>query len=940
MRFENYLNDNLNSEFKDVKNGNSSYNCGEIAIDYSKFKENHTKYKARVSNEEKKFDSLVSEINVNRLKKLEEERRKAKEQREKEEYEKAHAEQIRVDKLIKYNKRKQRTSKFVRILAVLLLVSAFVLYIVYSFKNYSFVEHFGTVGFVWSLIGAGLVVLGLSIFTLAANHNFSRSYEPIQKNQVLFKGRKKANFFAILSLIAVATIAYVFIITKIGIDNLPYTIFDERVTALLSSSNKLDYNENDKTIMLLYDSYMSFSNTEKNKLKEKSNFEKYITGYNTYKVELVKEHLNAITVENANELLISTIQEYDALVYDQKNMITSDMTSKYNKYLVPYKQVVLISDVYDNILVKYDLVEDVRNKYTALASADKEYVYNSYLMDEFELVYVSLGNLNFNLLEDGTYSVVAKSSFNAESLKIPRYYRSKLVTKIESLKDCTSLQKLIIPSTVIEIEVGALKGCSNITELEIPYVGVSLNPQYNYNCLFGAIFGREDYDGSTTVKGYYNSGSSDYMNYYVPSGLTKVKITGSSSLYYGAFSNCSMIKELYLPKTITSYGIKAFTGTNLNNVYYDGELEDWLKVNMSDYTCSPKTSCQNLYIDNEIITEIKIPESISKIGKGNLYNFKEVTKLIVPSTVIEIEVGALKGCSNITELEIPYVGVSLNPQYKYNCLFGAIFGGEDYDGSTTVKGYYKSLPSDYMYYYVPSGLIKVKITGSSSLYYGAFSNCSMIKELYITKNITKIEANVFRGATGLENVYYEGTIDEWNKISIGSNNGYFTTATRFYFTNNGSSEIREGNWWYYNISGEIVIICNDVNAVNSDNIIEVSCLNDTFVKESNDYISKTTSPSELYIDCLVNCNISFDLKITNMPSYGAVTSLTMIYINNELIYSMTESGNVSLGSFEYDLIRGDRLRIIQGYKAGDTVGNTSGLNSSKIIVSNIEYVAV
>ena len=131
MRFENYLNDNLNSEFNDVKNGDSSYKCGEIPVDYSKFKENHTKYKVRISNEEKKFDSLVTEINVNRLKKLEEEKNKAKEQREKEEYERANAEQIRINNFIKYNKRKEKSFKFIRACAVLLLVTAFVLYIIH-----------------------------------------------------------------------------------------------------------------------------------------------------------------------------------------------------------------------------------------------------------------------------------------------------------------------------------------------------------------------------------------------------------------------------------------------------------------------------------------------------------------------------------------------------------------------------------------------------------------------------------------------------------------------------------------------------------------------------------------------------------------------------------------------------------------------------------------
>ena len=126
----------------------------------------------------------------------------------------------------------------------------------------------------------------------------------------------------------------------------------------------------------------------------------------------------------------------------------------------------------------------------------------------------------------------------------------------------------------------------------------------------------------------------------------------------------------------------------------------------------------------------------------------------------------------------------------------------------SITQYYNS--SYYSTWEIPSGLKEVKITGSSKLGYGAFHNCSMIEKIILPKSITEYGYYAFSGTTNLKDVYYEGTIEDWNEIDIKSNNVYLTTATRYYFTNNGSLEIREGKWWYYDTNGEIVSISNDI----------------------------------------------------------------------------------------------------------------------------------
>jgi len=48
----------------------------------------------------------------------------------------------------------------------------------------------------------------------------------------------------------------------------------------------------------------------------------------------------------------------------------------------------------------------------------------------------------------------------------------------------------------------------------------------------------------------------------------------------------------------------------------------------------------------------------------------------------------------------------------------------------------------------------------------AFKGCTNLKRLTIPKNVKKIGQDVFAGCDSLEDVYYEGTREDWEKIEI------------------------------------------------------------------------------------------------------------------------------------------------------------------------------
>ncbi len=49
---------------------------------------------------------------------------------------------------------------------------------------------------------------------------------------------------------------------------------------------------------------------------------------------------------------------------------------------------------------------------------------------------------------------------------------------------------------------------------------------------------------------------------------------------------------------------------------------------------------------------------------------------------------------------------------------------------------------------------------------GAFGGCKNLRRITIPKRVREIKRNVFAGCHSLEDVYYEGTREEWEKINI------------------------------------------------------------------------------------------------------------------------------------------------------------------------------
>lgn len=60
--------------------------------------------------------------------------------------------------------------------------------------------------------------------------------------------------------------------------------------------------------------------------------------------------------------------------------------------------------------------------------------------------------------------------------------------------------------------------------------------------------------------------------------------------------------------------------------------------------------------------------------------------------------------------------------------------------------------------------------------YTTFSGCESLESITIPKTVTKIQRNAFLGCANLHTVYYLGTEEEWNSITIAKQNSDLKNA--------------------------------------------------------------------------------------------------------------------------------------------------------------------
>lgn len=117
------------------------------------------------------------------------------------------------------------------------------------------------------------------------------------------------------------------------------------------------------------------------------------------------------------------------------------------------------------------------------------------------------------------------------------------------------------------------------------------------------------------------------------------------------------VVDLHLPAEyagvpVQEIGSSVFdTCQNLENVYYEGSLEDWCQIRFTGSSSNPMYSGQHFFLKNdqkvwEEVTKLVIPQTVEAIGNHQFYGFENITEINM-SHIKSIGVSAFSNCKNL-----------------------------------------------------------------------------------------------------------------------------------------------------------------------------------------------------------------------------------------------------------------------------------------------------
>ena len=201
---------------------------------------------------------------------------------------------------------------------------------------------------------------------------------------------------------------------------------------------------------------------------------------------------------------------------------------------------------------------------------------------------------------------------------------------------CSSITSITLPNSLTNIGNYAFYGCSGITSITLPNSLTSIGDEAFSDC--SGITSITLPNSLTSIGGWAFSGCSGITSITLPNSLTSI----GSSAFYG----CSGITSITLPNSLTSIGDRAFSGCSGINAV-NVKIGDYSGISSNNIIHSylPLSATWNYYINDELVTVLNIPASVTSIGNYAFYNANGITSITLPSSLTSIGNQAFYNCS-------------------------------------------------------------------------------------------------------------------------------------------------------------------------------------------------------------------------------------------------------------------------------------------------------
>ena len=338
---------------------------------------------------------------------------------------------------------------------------------------------------------------------------------------------------------------------------------------------------------------------------------------------------------------------------------------------------------------------------------------------------------------------------------------SSLTTEINisAFENCENLESVVIPNGLITINNSAFRNCSKLKSISIPSSVSTIGDSAFYYCA--------NLESITVENG--NTKYTAQSNCLIEID-TKTLILGCKN---------SVIPTSDIVNTIGNYAF----------AYCEGLTNITIPANITEVGSFVFEYCNDL-------TEVNIFEGITSIGYGMFYNCKNLTTVSIPNSVIEIERLAFSGCEKLESLNISKNVITISNEAFNYCKNLEITVASDNPNYSSINNCLIEKSSETLIFGCKNSIIptdgSVTIIGEN-----AFWGCGELGDLIIPTSITTIEDSAFANCF-IDNIYYLGSQEEWDNITIVSNYG-IGAATKYFYSE--SQPTVSGNYWHFDTDG-------------------------------------------------------------------------------------------------------------------------------------------
>lgn len=378
-------------------------------------------------------------------------------------------------------------------------------------------------------------------------------------------------------------------------------------------------------------------------------------------------------------------------------------------------------------------------------------------------------NLTWTLDDNGTLTISGTGkmkNWNNGGFYAPWYSNSDSIKNViiengvtsignSAFFGCSSLTNIMIPNSVASIGEGVFMDCSSLTSITIPNSITSIGDDTFFYCssLTSIIIP----NSITSIGGWAFGGCSSLTSITIPNSVTSI---GNS-----AFRYCSSLKSITIPDSVTSIGDDAFYYCrSLENIKVDDRNKYYSSIDGNLYNIYKKVLMQYAIGKND--KTFNIPNSVTSIDNSAFYSCSSLTSIMIPSSVTSIGEDAFRKCSSLTSVTIQNGVMSIGDKAFEDC---SSLTSITMPNSVTSIGEYTFSNCDITNITIPNNV--------TSIEEGTFWFCSSLTSIEIPNSVTSIGESAFGNCSRLKDVYYSGSKEQWNGISIGDENEYLTNAT-------------------------------------------------------------------------------------------------------------------------------------------------------------------